>query len=896
MASALLEVVKPVIGHPEASAEFDAPDVTPSAGRRPQRRLRPHQERVVRDFLAFADEARGHSAERFGRIVLPPRTGKTAIAACIARELRLPATFLVPTKTLVEQTASEVESWLGEPVGVLYSDRKEPLAGRTNVTTYAQLERCPPAMWSGLAGAPLIFADEAHHTLTIERYRLLKSRFSPEALRVALTATPDYDEVRSLCRFFPRLIHELPLEDALDLGLMAPLRVWVLEVDADASAVRVVAGDYDDATLGSVMGSQLFLDAALRLRYAPANRSTRALVTCRTRVQARQLARFFERHRPAGAARVGLILGDTTTEQRKQLLADFEAGAVDTLVQVGVLIEGWDSAICKVLIDLSPSLSLVRSAQKYFRVLTAHADQEARIYVLLPTGLSGLPMLPNDLFGASLRHYECGSLIGREGSSGAPSSPLELPPLERVRARPRLVHHARLERPLLPRGDRNAVLEVIATWLGENAPPTLLQLLRHRFDHPLFVGSGSALLRWLGYSPSVRGIEALVAWLESGSSGDGLAPNDQTLDSVWRLCRFPRAARDVDGCELDRAHLRAAWRRSPSADTQTAEIDAARAAFRAATGREIEPTPDPESLLIQRELEWQAVRLLWTLSPRERRLLANQYGLLDQPPLSIARSAELEGVSQGRIQQIIKVAHRKLQVRCQASLSPASAPAAGSALRAASVPLCVAADLEEPMRKPPSQRALIDASQLAGMVDWLALIRGVPVSTSRERPPIYAPYRLPRRHEYSLPWRELPRPLPLATLRHNLDRLLDLLEDGSHRKRGERLSPFQIAAPATRGAPLTAGATAGATTVELLLEQHRAVDSLGNEQRTFAAHVMLLEIVPGVTLQLMGHAPPGVCCSALQLEAMAIEWSSVCPVRAAVAVARALARVCDIGP
>jgi superfamily II DNA or RNA helicase len=122
-------------------------------------------------------------------------------------------------------------------VGVLYSDRKEPLPGRTNVTTYAQLERCPPATWAGLARAPLIFADEAHHTLTIERFRLLENRFSPEALRVALTATPDYDEVRALCRFFPRLIHELPLEDALDLGLMAPLRVWVLEVDADASSV-----------------------------------------------------------------------------------------------------------------------------------------------------------------------------------------------------------------------------------------------------------------------------------------------------------------------------------------------------------------------------------------------------------------------------------------------------------------------------------------------------------------------------------------------------------------------------------------------------------------------------------------------------------------------------------
>ncbi len=865
-------------------------DLTPGYGRPEQRCLRPYQERVVRDFLTFADEARVHSAERFGRIILPPRTGKTAIAACIARELRLPATFLVPTKTLVEQTASEVESWLGEPVGVLYSDRKEPLPGGTNVTTYAQLERCPPAIWSGLARAPLVFADEAHHTLTIERFRLLESRFSPEALRVALTATPDYDEVRALCRFFPRLIHELPLEDALDLGLMAPLRVWVLEVDADASGVRVVAGDYEDATLGSVMGSQLFLDAALRLRYAPANRNTRALVTCRTRAQAHQLTRFFERHQPVGAPRVGLILGDTKTDQRKQLLADFEAGAVDTLVQVGVLIEGWDSAVCKVLIDLSPSLSLVRSAQKYFRVLTAHAEREARIYVLLPTGLSGLPMLPNDLFGASLRHYECGALIGPDDASESSISALELPPLDRVRARPKLVHHARLERPLLPRGDRAAVLEVIAPWLGGNAPRTLSQLLRHRFNHPLFVGSGYALLRWLGYAPSVRGIEALVAWLESGFSGDALAPNDQALDSLWSVCRFPRAARDVEGCELDRARIRAAWRQPPSTDRRAAEIDAARAGFRAATGRGLGPASNPEAMLIQRELEQYAVRLLWTLSPRERRLLARQYGLLDQPPLSTTRIAELESVSRGRIFQVIKVAHRKLQARCHAGFSRLPA---GVAAGAVSSGLFISPELEEPVNESASPRAVIDAPYLAELIEWFARVRGVAASTWTERPPMYSPYRLPRRDESGLAWRKLSRPLLLAALCDNVDRLIQLLEDGSHRARGQRLSPLQIIFPTTRGASLTARAMADETLLELLLEEQHGTDFLGNEHRTFAAHVKLQEIVPGVALQFMGHAPPGRCCSELQLEALAIDWSPANSLRAPLAVARALARVCE---
>jgi hypothetical protein len=547
------------------------------------------------------------------------------------------------------------------------------------------------------------------------------------------------------------------------------------------------------------------------------------------------------------------------------------------------------------LIDLSPSLSLVRSSQKYFRVLTPHAEREARIYVLLPTGLSGLPMLPNDLFGASIRHYECGALLGPQGSSGSTSSALDLPPLVRVRARPKLVHHARLERPLLPRGDRAAVLDVIAPWLGGDAPRTISQLLRHRFDHPLFVGSGYALLRWLGYSPSVRGIESLVAWLESGSSGDGLAPNDQALDSVWSVCRFPRAVRDVDGCELDRARLRAAWRRSPSTDRQTAEgeaaeCDAARAGFRAATGRSLEPVSDPEAMLIQRELEQHAVRLLWTLSPRERRLLARQYGLLEQPPLSIARMAELESVSRGRIFQIIKIAHRKLQARCHAAFSRSPA---GVAAGAASPGLFISPQLEVPAYGRASRPSVIDAPHLAELIEWFAKVRGVAASAWSERPPMYSPYRLPRRDECGLAWRKLPRPLLLAALRDNVDRLILLLEDGSHRARGQRLSPVQLTFPTTRGASLTARATAGETILELLLEEQHGADSFGNEHRTFAAHIKLQEILPGVALQFMGHAPPGVCCSELQLEAMAIECSPASQSRAPRAVVRALERVCE---
>ena len=68
---------------------------------------------------------------------------------------------------------------------------------------------------------------------------LLRSAFAPRAVRIALTATPDYDDDRVLCRHFPRLIHEVTAEEAMALRLLAPARLWVAEVVAAGSTVTV---------------------------------------------------------------------------------------------------------------------------------------------------------------------------------------------------------------------------------------------------------------------------------------------------------------------------------------------------------------------------------------------------------------------------------------------------------------------------------------------------------------------------------------------------------------------------------------------------------------------------------------------------------------------------------
>ncbi len=217
--------------------------------------LRAEQARVFAAFATYVEDLatrpRSAAAPPFCRIILPPRTGKTVIAGHIIDRTALTATFIVPTRALVEQTVRELARRVpGVAIGTYCGERKLVVSGGVNVITYAMLHRHAAELPPELARSALVFVDEAHHAMTPGRMAILAQRFDPLAVRVALTATPDYDAERRLEYFFPELIHEITLDEALALDLLAPLRVWVAEVDADASSVRFIAGDFEADLLG----------------------------------------------------------------------------------------------------------------------------------------------------------------------------------------------------------------------------------------------------------------------------------------------------------------------------------------------------------------------------------------------------------------------------------------------------------------------------------------------------------------------------------------------------------------------------------------------------------------------------------------------------------------------
>lgn len=602
--------------------------------------LRPEQVPVVEQFEALLLERtteRGSSAaSSYWRIVLPPRTGKTVVAAHIVARTGLTALFVVPTRTLATQVVSELRAHLPHvPVGVMTGEEQAVVAHGVNVATYQLLQtriRLGAGLPPPVRASALIFADEAHHAITSSRLQLLSGAFHDGALRVALTATPDYGAERRLRHHFPTEVAEMGVPEALRRNLLAPARAWVAEVDVDASAVRLVGGDYDPEALGTLMSAAPFFKATEVFRYGGANASMPALLCCSTRRQATELVAYLRRHRPAGRPAPALVLGDTPKAERERTLERFEAGDVDTLVQVGVLIEGWSSPRCKLLVDLAPSRSRVRSTQKYFRVMTPHEGREARMYVLLPRDLEELPVLPPDLLGAPLEGYEPGALLGPPRPGGSRPPVAEAPcPIADVRLRKRVLLTCPLEPPTLRRGDRRGLLAVLGSCADFDPAWGLRRFRRALFQHHAFSGSGAFLLGHLG-------VRSYDAWM------GGLFPR-QVADRILaearvREGREPRARQGWRACgEADT--VANAQRRQPTCDDEVALV---------LMGRE--PPPTPEELLERADDARLLYERLRELKPRRLKVLSMRFGLLGREPHTHGEIASHLDVSRGRVGSI----------------------------------------------------------------------------------------------------------------------------------------------------------------------------------------------------------------------------------------------------
>lgn len=189
-----------------------------------------------------------------------------------------------------------------------------------------------------------IIIDEAHHAISDSYQRILQHFSGAKVLGV--TATPDRGDMKNLGQVFDSLAYEYTLPRAIREGYLCPIKALTIPLNLDLTGVSVQAGDFRAADLDTALDPYLYQIADEMLR----NCADRKTVVFLPLVKTSQKFRDILNERGFHAAEV-----NGNSDDRAEILRDFDDGRYNVLCNSMLLTEGWDCPSVDCVIVLRPT-------------------------------------------------------------------------------------------------------------------------------------------------------------------------------------------------------------------------------------------------------------------------------------------------------------------------------------------------------------------------------------------------------------------------------------------------------------------------------------------------------------------------------------------------------------
>ena len=305
--------------------------------------LRPYQQ-AARDAIHTEWDA-GHTRTL---LVLPTGTGKTIVFASVAADqVRAGDRVLILAHRgeLLEQAADKLQRSTGLVSAVekaestcLDSWFRVVVGSVQTLQRTARLERFPQDYFG------TIIIDEAHHAIT-DGYRRILDYFSGAKV-LGVTATPDRGDMRNLGEVFDSLAFEYKLTDAIKEGYLCKIMAQTIPLQLDITSVTMSGGDYAVGDLGTALDPYLEQIAAEMARRCKSRKTVVFLPLIKTSQKFRDLLNTY-------GFRAAEVNGQS--DDRRQVLADFDAGKYNVLCNSMLLTEGWDCPSVDCVVVLRPT-------------------------------------------------------------------------------------------------------------------------------------------------------------------------------------------------------------------------------------------------------------------------------------------------------------------------------------------------------------------------------------------------------------------------------------------------------------------------------------------------------------------------------------------------------------
>lgn len=351
-------------------------------------KLRPYQETAVEKMLW------GITLEGHGLIVIPTGGGKTHIISEFTNRLGKPVLILVPSKELLEQDYSKLSKVVPkEEIGIYSASMNSKEVRRYTLATIQSAYKHPEQF----AHYEVVLIDEADLVNPKNLEGMYNGFFraigNPHI--IGLTATPfrmdsfyrrwgrstwqveTVSTVKFLTRyqqkFWQRVLHVVQPQDLVDMGFLTPLTYHdktMIPQDKlrfNKSKSEFNLEDFEQKYVP-------FLDSTANLISNMEEKSV--LVFCATISQGEML-----KARIPGSE---LVTGTTPKKERSRIIAAFRDGTLRVVLNVGVLLVGFDKPDLEAIVIARPTRSLRLHSQLLGRGMRIHPGKKTcNIYDLV---------------------------------------------------------------------------------------------------------------------------------------------------------------------------------------------------------------------------------------------------------------------------------------------------------------------------------------------------------------------------------------------------------------------------------------------------------------------------------------------------------------------------------
>lgn len=309
--------------------------------------LRPYQERAV-SRAAAAIKKHGNSL-----IVAPTGAGKTIMLSGLAGKLDpKKALVLQHRDELVSQNLKKFRQVNPSFDTSLFTAAAKSWRGRAVFAMVQTLSR-PANLATIPAGLDLLIIDECHHVAANSYVKILEAvrQVNPNCKIAGFTATPMRGDKKGLRAAFDNCADKITVRELIDLGFLVPPTAYVVDVGVkeELSRVRKLANDFDPGQVEQVMNKRP-INAEVIRHWKEKAGGLKTIVFCSTIQHADDVRKAFVEAGITSEA----VDGKTPLPARRALLKRFKSGAVQVLVNVGVLVEGFDEPTVSCIVLLRP--------------------------------------------------------------------------------------------------------------------------------------------------------------------------------------------------------------------------------------------------------------------------------------------------------------------------------------------------------------------------------------------------------------------------------------------------------------------------------------------------------------------------------------------------------------